>query len=316
MNNLYAENEIKKYKNEKDIRYIDKNVLNNNNENLKENKVTFGKVLKIIKKGIIKEINEFNVKQEKSVFILIDFNLYNNSKEINLFEKTYKIDSYIEEVFLILNNYLSNNDRFCVFIYFNDYQIICPLLYKYKIDANNFYNDLIKYKNKNILLNNESEIDNENDINITLNYGNVSKEIDFELGENNNISEELEEEIFLLDEKQEMKEITNNEKYFIIFTNLFNSKFDDVEEIVDILGNLNENNDTNFLLVGKNKDIDLEQNSSNENDKSIKLDELILNKFGKKSEIIYFENMKKIKTILSNSNVIKDEIFYPNEIYK
>ena len=30
----------------------------------------------------------------------------------------------------------------------------------------------------------------------------------------------------------------------------------------------------------------------------------------------YFENMKKIKTILSNSKVIKDEIFYPNEIYK
>ena len=293
--------------------------------------------MKIIKKRIIKEINEFNVKQEKSVFILIDFNLYNNSKEINLFEKTYKIDSYIEEVFSILNNYLSNNDRFCVFIYFNDYQIICPLLYKHKIDSNSFYNDLIKYKNKNILLNNKNEIDNENDINITLNYGNVSKEIDFELGENNNISEELEEEIFLLDEKQEknldkisgfvktinyinsyskMKEISNTEKYFIIFTNLFNSKFDDVEEIVDILGNLNENNDTNFLLVGKNKDIDLEQNSSNENDKSIKLDELILNKFGKKSQIIYFENMKKIKTILSNNNVIKDEIIYPNEIYK
>ena len=113
-----------------------------------------------------------------------------------------------------------------------------------------------------------------------------------------------------------MKEITNNEKYFIIFTNLFNSKFDDVEEIVDILGNLNENNDTNFLLVGKNKDIDLDQNLSNENDKLIKLDELILNKFGKKSEIIYFENMEKIKSILSNNNVIRDEIFYPNEIYK
>ena len=190
---------------------------------------------------------------------------------------------------------------------------------------------MIKYKNKNILLNNESEIDNENDINITLNYRTVSKEIDFELGENNNISEELEEEIFLLDEKQEknldkisgfvktinyinsyskMKEITNTEKYFIIFTNLFNSKFDDVEEIVDILGNLNEDNVANFLLVGKNEDL------SNENDSFIKLDELILNKFSKKSEIIFFENMKKIKTILSNSNVIKDEIFYPNEIYK
>ena len=265
-------------------------------------------------------------------YIIIDFNLYNNSKEINLFEKTYKIDSFIEQVILILNNYLSNNDRFCVFIYFNDYQIICPLLHKHKIDSNSFYNDLIKYKNKNILLNNESEIDNENDINITLNYRTVSKEIDFELGENNNISEELEEEIFLLDEKQEknldkisgfvktinyinsyskMKEISNTEKYFIIFTNLLNSKFDDIEELEDILSNLKENNDANFLLVGKNEEL------SNENEnKFIKLDELILNKFSKKSEIIFFENMKKIKTILSNSSVIKDEIFYPNEIYK
>ena len=313
------------------------NVLNKNKENLKEDKVTFGKVLKIIKKRIIKEINEFNVKQEKSVFILIDFNLYNNSKEINLFEKTYKIDSYIEEVFLILNNYLSNNDRFCVFIYFNDYQIICPLLYKHKIDSNSFYNDLIKYKNKNILLNNDNEIDNENDINITLNYRNISKEIDFELGENNNISEELEEEIFLLDEKQEknldkisgfvktinyinsyskMKEITNNEKYFIIFTDLFNSYFDDIEEVEDILRNLNEDKKVIFLLVGANKDTDLNQSLSTDKDKFIILDELILNKFGIKSEIIYFENMKNIKTILSNHNVIKDEILYPNEVYK
>ena len=113
-----------------------------------------------------------------------------------------------------------------------------------------------------------------------------------------------------------MKEIENNDKYFLIFTNLFNFKFEDPEEVEDILTNLNENNDTNFLLVGKNKDIDLDQNLSNENDKLIKLDELILNKFGKKSEIIYFENMEKIKSILSNNIVIKDEIFYPNEIYK
>ena len=50
------------------------------------------------------------------------------------------------------------------------------------------------------------------------------------------------------------------------------------------------------------------------NDKII--EEIILKKFGEKSEIIYIENMKKIKTILCNNKVIKDEIFYPNEIYK
>ena len=46
------------------------------------------------------------------------------------------------------------------------------------------------------------------------------------------------------------------------------------------------------------------------------IEELILSKYGENSEIIYFENMKKINTILSNNKVIKDEIFYPNEIYK
>ena len=47
-----------------------------------------------------------------------------------------------------------------------------------------------------------------------------------------------------------------------------------------------------------------------------KFEEIILNKFGEQSEIIEFENMKKIKAILSNNNIIKDEIIYPNEIYK
>ena len=40
------------------------------------------------------------------------------------------------------------------------------------------------------------------------------------------------------------------------------------------------------------------------------------NKFGEKSDVIDFENMKKIKTILSSNNFIEDEIIYPNEIYK
>ena len=43
---------------------------------------------------------------------------------------------------------------------------------------------------------------------------------------------------------------------------------------------------------------------------------LINQKYGERSEVIDFENMKKIKTILSSNNVIKDEIIYPNEIYK
>ena len=47
-----------------------------------------------------------------------------------------------------------------------------------------------------------------------------------------------------------------------------------------------------------------------------KIEKLFLDKFGENSEVISFENIKKIKTILSNNKVIKDEIIYPNEIYK
>ena len=74
-----------------------------------------------------------------------------------------------------------------------------------------------------------------------------------------------------------------------------------------------------FLLAGKNKSKDFQ------NDKNILIDEIneekkmikiIYDKFDEKSEVIYFENMKKIKTILSSNNVIKDDIIYPNEIYK
>ena len=119
-----------------------------------------------------------------------------------------------------------------------------------------------------------------------------------------------------LNSYSKIKEIINNEKYFIIFTDIFNSYFDDIEEVEDILRNLNEDKKVIFLLVGANKDTDLNQSLSTDKDKFIILDELILNKFGIKSEIIYFENMKNIKTILSNHNVIKDEILYPNEVYK
>ena len=61
----------------------------------------------------------------------------------------------------------------------------------------------------------------------------------------------------------------------------------------------------------------MENNSFNDNEEDNEyIIELIMNKFGEKSEIINFENMTKIKTVLSYNNVIKDEIIYPNEIYK
>ena len=85
---------------------------------------------------------------------------------------------------------------------------------------------------------------------------------------------------------------------------------------MDIIENIRNDQNAIFLLVGKNKKNYLKNTKKNLFANEQIIEELILNKFGEKSEIIYFENLKKIKTILSNNKVIKDDVFYPNEIYK
>ena len=115
-----------------------------------------------------------------------------------------------------------------------------------------------------------------------------------------------------------MKEAVKNEKYIILFTDLFNYFRITDEEIEKRFENLQKDKEVHFLLVGKNK----MRNTKNDKENSLdeydekRLNEIITEKFGDQSELIDFENMKKIKTILSNNNVIKDEIIYPNEIYK
>ena len=117
INNLNMNKELKKYKR-------DKNKINNKKIINREEKsnLTFKDLIDIIKRKIILDINEYNVKQDKDIIILIDFNIY-NKKEENLI-KTYKIDTFIEETILILNDYLSSTDRLSVVIYSNNYQII------------------------------------------------------------------------------------------------------------------------------------------------------------------------------------------------
>ena len=115
-----------------------------------------------------------------------------------------------------------------------------------------------------------------------------------------------------------MKEEIGNEKYIILFTDLFNNYKITNEKIFNNFKNLENEKHIIFLLVGKNrtKEIkkDVEDNDEEEEDEE-KMMKIILKKFDERSETIEFENMKKIKTILSSNNVIKDEIIYPNEIY-
>ena len=111
---------------------------------------------------------------------------------------------------------------------------------------------------------------------------------------------------------------SNNEKYIILFTDIFNTYKITDEMINNNIDKLKEEKNITFLLVGKNKRNELKHSKNNSfcSDEEIKITQIIIEKYGEKSELIYFENMKKIKNILSSNNVIKDEIIYPNEIYK
>jgi hypothetical protein len=337
LKNLYVEKEMKEFKKDRNRNrnrninnYLNKRsnnkikITNRSEKNKYINGVTFGEEIEIIKEDILDDINGCNAKQEKDIIILIDFNNYNKIED-NL--HSFKIDSFLEQAKIILNNYLSTNDRLCVFVYEYNYQIICPLLQVNKIDINNFSKDLLYYKNISFNKNHESE---EYDINLN----------DFNLGENNNISEHSKDDSFDLSEKEEliynkisgfvnainyinnyskMKEEVKNEKYIITFTDMLNIEIKEegqAEKIEKILEKVKGDIGSIIILVGKNKKINLRKgrNSVINNDK--KFEEIILNKYEEKSEVIYFENMKKIKTILSNNIVIKDEIIYPNEIYK
>ena len=339
MQNKSMENEIKEYKKNKSILY--KTKINNGkkgstrSEKEKINSsLNFKEKIDEIKNEILQDISEFNAIQERDILILIDFNVYNKIEGENLYIKSTKIDSFIEQTMIILNDYLFQSDRVAVFIYADKYQIICPLMNLSNIDINNISKDLYYYKNISLMEQTEEEND---DININ---EEIENDIEFNIGKNDNINFSSQEDSLEFSEKKEinhkklcgfveainylnnyllMKENIKNEKYFIVFTDMLNIQLKD-DEVFDkvnkIFENLNSNKSVIFLLVGKNKKLNfkIEKNISHEN--FIKISKTIMVKFNRKSDIINFDNMKKIKSIISNNNVIKDEIIYPNEIYK
>ena len=306
----------------------------NNEENNAIKKDTFYEEIQLIKSDVIKDMNECNAQEAKDIIILIDLNQYikteNNGTNIN------KLDAFILQTKTIINNYLSSNDRIAVFIYIKQYHIILPLICKCFIDIKNFYKDLLYFKNISFQ---ENKVQDEYDIN--LEEFKPRKASEFELGgkEFNEQSQEedessdyfikenikydliegLIETINYIKNYFKMKESIKNEKYIIFFTDLFNDKSIWDEKVKNIFNKLKQNKESILLLVGKNKIFKYtnNNNSIDENERENEnIIEFIMNKFGEKSEIINFENMTKIKTVLSYNNVIKDEIIYPNEIYK
>ena len=316
--------------NKKNNHYSDK-AFNEEGKDLDEKyENTFGKEMDIIKEEIEKDISECNAKQSKDLIILIDFNSYdmesnNNNNVVN------KVESFIDTTKTILNNYLSNNDKLGVFIFTNQYQIICPLMCKNEIDINNFSKDLMNYKKKNFHEHeatedfdlNEKEYQDEK-IEFQSNNDNFFEprqvdsfdEDDIEIKKKQylDIINELLKSINYARNYLKMKEGIKNEKYIILFTDLFNYFKVMDEDIGKKFSSLVKDKEVHFLLVGKNSRRSDKNEKDEEEEK--KLNEILMENFGDRSELIAFENMKKIKTILSSNNVIKDEVIYPNEIYK
>ena len=281
------------------------------------------KISEIIEK-INNDINETNEKQLKDIIVLIDCN--SSNKVV--------IDSYIDVTKTIVKNYSSNNDRIGVFFLKKEYRIICPMIKKESIDIKTFSEDLdtslekLLKKEKveyNSFINKEiqEKIKSEGFDSIDESAQNSDSDSNFnENREFMNKDSQIEDTIKSINyclSYLRMKEISTNENFFIFFSSNIKELMYYLTEIEDkdYLNNLEyESNQKdkikiqrekkiNFLLVGKFKP------ESEEVYKSTLVDF-----FGEKSEVIPYDNMKKIKSILSSNNIINDNITFPNEVYK
>ena len=294
--------------------------LNSIEEEEEEKKEISRKFIKLIDKikeliePVKEDINETNEKQLKDIIALIDCNLSNKLT----------IDSYIDVVKTILKNYLTNNDRLGVFLLENEQRIICPMTSKYEIDIINFSKDLditsenLFQKEKIELSSFKELIQEKNEVDEIYSEKN-SEEDSFSVkgftGDQGFINDKgisIEDTIKSINyclTYLKMKEISTNEKYFIYFNS-------NMKTLMDYLNKgkvrepkkknkLRKEPKINFLLVGK-----FDKNNE-------KLYNNILGEsFGSKSEVIPFDNMKKLKSILSSNNIINDNITFPNEVYK
>ena len=289
---------------------IKKTNLSKDNDDINNNLKLIDKI-KDLMNQVDYDINETNEKQSKDIIILIDCNL---STKLT-------IDSYIDVVKTILKNYLTNEDRFGVFILEKEQKIFCPMKNKKEIDINNFSKELDMisenlFKKENIELISFNEINKykkeEQEIIAEKNIDKDSFTSEGSYINDKGISiEEIIKSVNYCLAYLKMKEINTNEKYFIFFNSNMKTLMDYLsqnklkEKKVKNKNILKKEKKINFLLVGK---LDKE--------KLIVYNNILCEYFGYKSEVIPFDNMKKLKSILSSNNIINDNITFPNEIYK
>ena len=302
------------------------NINNNENDSEESKDITLIEKIKIIIEHIFNDLNESNEKQLKDIIILIDCNFVNKLT----------FDSYIDVAKTILKSYLNNNDRIGVFLLIKENRIICPMMRKSEIDVLNFSKDLDNYSDKifksekldssfgNEIIQERLEVDESESDKNSQKSSFSSNQLE-ENKENTNsfemvIGERIKNINYCINYLK-MKEINTNEKFFIYFNT-------NINKIMDYLMDVGDNNylqysssestekkkidlekdkKINFLLVG--------QINSDQYESEI-YKKVLLQNFGIKSEIIPFDNMKKIKSILSSNSIINDNITFPNEIYK
>ena len=305
------------------------NDLDSDSENIENcpSDIMFNNGIKMIINEVNKDIEECNIKQIKDVIIILDRNFCNDEQMLK---------SFIEEIKIIIQNNVSQKDRLCFVYLEKQYYILCPLNKKKNIDIQSLYNDL------------NSKIHKKNDFNaemVTFIGDKASnfffeKKISIKSGKELNMKEfEEEEEEMEEDEDNSkdsnisetkdikpiitrvinflsffvnysiMKENENNERYIVLFSNLFNEIKNNFHTINEEFDKFSDEN-LHLLIVGKLKKYSMDIKRA----KQI-INNVILRKFGIKSEFVEFENIKKIKTILSSNNSVVDDIIFPNEIY-
>ena len=326
-NNISAKRREEKNNNEGIIEVDDENELDSNKEETQNNSIRFIDGIKMIINEVNKDIEECNIKQLKDVIIILDRNFCGDDLMLK---------SFIEEIKIIIQNNINTKDRLGFVLLDKEYYILCPLNTKKNIDIESLYKDL------NYKISKKSEINAEK---LTF-YGErdnnylFEKKISIKSGKDNKVKDDIEEEEEEEDEDDIsknneydpkvyesliikvigflnffvhysiMKENENNERYIIFFSNIFKEMKNYINIFNDEFEKIEDEN-LHLLIVGKLK----KYATDTKRDKNI-INNVFLQKLGQKSEFVEFENIKKIKTILSSNSSIVDDIIFPNEIYK
>ena len=308
---------------------ISLNEIENNSieeENITNN-IMFNNGIKMIINEVNKDIEECNIKQLKDVIIILDRNFCDDEQMLK---------SFIEEIKIIIQNNINKKDRLCFVLLDKQYYILSPLNIKKNIDIQSLYNDLnykllkkneiaekITFvgddKNNNLLFEKKLSLKSGKEINLKEFEEEEEMNEDDENSKDSNLSEAIDIRptitkvinfLSFFVNYSIMKENENNERYILFFSNLFNelkNNFTTINEEFDKF--MDEN--LHLLIVGKLKKYSMDIKRA----KQI-INNVLLRNFGAKSEFVEFENIKKIKTILSSNSSIVDDIIFPNEIYK